>query len=982
LGRRTRIPFILLFLFLLLHPIASLALPILINPTPFFNTPRGAIKFADTVTASHVEYSADGWNFTNVNTTRDDKQLSVFWITVDNATLTIYYITHLKNFTAILDGTAGDTAEVKMTLRMLTRRITPSAVYLNGSSVTSASDKTAYDSSTDAVWFWNGTVTFVKVPLVDPPYNLTITWTYSYISQASYSFDGETGSTAYDSSENDNDGVIIGAARNDSGRYGRGLSFGGDGDRVRIPDSSSLDITSEVYLSAWVKTNSSDPQGVICKKDAYGLMILSNYALRAYINTTTLDTEANIISPNTWNHIAMWYNGSLLRIYVNASLVASMSLSGSIATNDYPVWIGNYTTNYFSGELDEVIILADAPPQDDLDDLRDTPIADFPYCLDISISDMDAEEWLLVQKTYTFTAKYVRQNATYPLTQVRFMFTDGAHWTYATYDVTDDEYTFTSTVAYSVEHSVETSGNLLTLTWKIYLDTDILDAKAVDLWGYAVDNASRTFGPYIISADYFNIYSHGGLTEAAATGNAFQVAGGSILDVAAQTSGDYAEVNVTWANLQHFHALVHLYQNASWNETGEYWDCPTNHSRTGWFEYGVYYWFNNTWVEGWKVRLEIIDGRAGTFGADLDEAWVLVNATWYSLGEAVKSEQFYAMYEAYKSTDSSTQVSLWVDLWISLAEGSGKCAGRVAAQYYGVTETGWGGWSSWGPKSGLGSSSSFEDDLKDADGYTIKASQLKLFKVFVRLAKTDPTCDSHQWALLHEDLQWRVLPPSSVLVGLAAPVLASTVMPGQPLGALGSAISALNVQLSGLSSSLGSATQTPYFIMSGIIDSAFNYFGIPDFTTTAYNLISTYAGYFSVSVTYVTTTITPIFNFFADTALFILTWFTRVINTYLQIASIVKGILDGTYSITTGVGSVWEFINIENWMDFIPLIMLISWFTSVDERARRQGGGWVQIFWGDIQIIISVISFIFDWSMRVISLVVDWVFRFIQALPI
>ena len=235
---------------------------------------------------------------------------------------------------------------------------------------------------------------------------------------------------------------------------------------------------------------------------------------------------------------------------------------------------------------------------------------------------------------------------------------------------------------------------------------------------------------------------------------------------------------------------------------------------------------------------------------------------------------------------------------------------------------------------------------------------------------------------IRDSLQWRVLPVSSVLVGLAAPVLASTVMPGQPLGALGSAISALNIQLSGLSSSLGSATQTPYFIMAGIIDSAFNFFHIPHFTETAKQMIATYANYFSVSVTYVTTTITPIFNFFADTALFILTWFTRVVNTYLQIASIVKGILDGTYSITTGVGSVWEFINIENWMDFIPLIMLISWFASVDERARRQGGGWVQIFWGDIQIIISVISFIFDWSMRVISLVIDWIFKFLQALPI
>jgi len=379
--------------------------------------------------------------------------------------------------------------------------------------------------------------------------------------------------------------------------------------------------------------------------------------------------------------------------------------------------------------------------------------------------------------------------------------------------------------------------------------------------------------------------------------------------------------------------------------------------------------------------MEIEDGRAGTFSNDLDEAWVKVNASWYNRGSYVKSDVFYVMYEAYKVDDVSTQLSLWVDLWISEQEASTSCAGRVAALYYGMTETGWGPFTEWGVKSGLGSSSTFEDILQDADGYAISASELKMFKVFVKLGKTDSSCDNHQWALLHENLQWRTLPPSSVLVGLAAPILIPTTFPDMTLGTIASALNTINIQLASLSTSLASATQTPYFVMAGIIDSAFNFFGIPFSVEDATTLIQTFGAYMGVSVTYITATIGPIFTVFADSALFILNYFTRVVNLYIQIATIVKGILDGTYTITTGLGNVWVLINLEGWQDFIPIVLLISWFLSVDERAKK-GVSWTQIFWGDISTIIAVISFIFDWSMRVLNFVVDWVFKLINAIPI
>jgi len=114
--------------------------------------------------------------------------------------------------------------------------------------------------------------------------------------------------------------------------------------------------------------------------------------------------------------------------------------------------------------------------------------------------------------------------------------------------------------------------------------------------------------------------------------------------------------------------------------------------------------------------------------------------------------------------------------------------------------------------------------------------------------------------------------------------------------------------------------------------------------------------------------------------MFILDWFGRVVSTFLNIASIVKGILDGTHDVTTGLGNIWTFINLSTWIDAVPILMLIAWFVSLDERGKRTGN-WMAVFMSDISTIIAVLSFIFNLAMQVINTVVDYVFRFFQAIP-
>ena len=53
---------------------------------------------------------------------------------------------------------------------------------------------------------------------------------------------------------------MAGATWSTPGRYGGALSFNGSTNLVRVPDSASLDLTTAMTLSAWIKptVNQSD----------------------------------------------------------------------------------------------------------------------------------------------------------------------------------------------------------------------------------------------------------------------------------------------------------------------------------------------------------------------------------------------------------------------------------------------------------------------------------------------------------------------------------------------------------------------------------------------------------------------------------------------------------------------------------------------------------------------------------------------------
>lgn len=180
--------------------------------------------------------------------------------------------------------------------------------------------------------------------------------------------------TAHDVSGNGNKGTISGAAQWTSGYFGPGLSFDGSTARVDVPDTASLEPSSAVSATAWVKSSGSPGQyrymiakgASSCMAASYGLYTGSNNGLEFYVSQN--DGMSFVDSPDAgvgvwdgkWHFVVGTYDGSLVQLYVDGNQVGSgtpeSGLIGYNLTDGNDLFIGHYdgcTLHDFSGTLDE-----------------------------------------------------------------------------------------------------------------------------------------------------------------------------------------------------------------------------------------------------------------------------------------------------------------------------------------------------------------------------------------------------------------------------------------------------------------------------------------------------------------------------------------------------------------------------------------------------------------------------------------------------
>ena len=209
---------------------------------------------------------------------------------------------------------------------------------------------------------------------------------------AAYSFNEGSGNTVTDLSGHGNDGMVLGATWSSDGQYGDALLFNGCGSVVTIPDSASLRLTTGMTLEAWVLPTvvSNAWRDVIYKgNDNYYLEATSYYTKPAggmIIGNSHVEAYGSSpLACNTWAHLAVTYDGTALRLYINGELVSCTPHTGNIKTSNNPLQIGgdNIFGQYFAGLIDEVRMYNRGLSASEIRSDMDTPL-DLPLLADIS----------------------------------------------------------------------------------------------------------------------------------------------------------------------------------------------------------------------------------------------------------------------------------------------------------------------------------------------------------------------------------------------------------------------------------------------------------------------------------------------------------------------------------------------------------------------------------------------------------------------
>jgi len=170
-----------------------------------------------------------------------------------------------------------------------------------------------------------------------------------------FKFDEGSGTTAFDSSDNDNDGTLYNGNNVCSdmpdcpkwveGKYGGGIQFevGTDNDYVRVPHNETLEIDDKNFtVEAWIKTSSTSSNMTIANvyTDDYGpdigwLFTLEDGKIKLYIGDTSPPATGFAIGTSDlrdglWHYVFGNYNGTYIQVYADGRLEGIQSYTGEV----------------------------------------------------------------------------------------------------------------------------------------------------------------------------------------------------------------------------------------------------------------------------------------------------------------------------------------------------------------------------------------------------------------------------------------------------------------------------------------------------------------------------------------------------------------------------------------------------------------------------------------------------------------------------
>ncbi|MEU4403034.1 LamG-like jellyroll fold domain-containing protein [Streptosporangium sp. NPDC023963] len=206
---------------------------------------------------------------------------------------------------------------------------------------------------------------------------------------AAYGMDEGTGTVIGDASGQGNTGAATAVTWATAGKYGKALSFNGTSSWVTVPDASSLRLSTATTLSAWVRpTTVTNWRTIVLKEHlagsgaSYGLYASNGIAPSGWFQTNAEDVTRvdgpSALPVNTWNHVAVTYDGTTARLHVNGTQVSQTPVSGALHDDGGVLRIGGNSVwgEYFTGTLDEVRIYNRAQSQTEIQTDMNTAIGE------------------------------------------------------------------------------------------------------------------------------------------------------------------------------------------------------------------------------------------------------------------------------------------------------------------------------------------------------------------------------------------------------------------------------------------------------------------------------------------------------------------------------------------------------------------------------------------------------------------------------
>ena len=139
--------------------------------------------------------------------------------------------------------------------------------------------------------------------------------------------------------------------------FGAWMNTGATSDYIQIPHNPALNPTSEFTFEAWVLINGTSCQSLAGKgwTSTWWVGSCSN-TLRSYLRGSSSVRDGGRIPNNQWTHVAVTFDGTTRKHFINGEQRGSWNEPGPLTTNSEPMRIGSDVdwTIVPDGALDEI----------------------------------------------------------------------------------------------------------------------------------------------------------------------------------------------------------------------------------------------------------------------------------------------------------------------------------------------------------------------------------------------------------------------------------------------------------------------------------------------------------------------------------------------------------------------------------------------------------------------------------------------------